>query len=33
VPYDDAEGWQRKLVTELHAANVPVSQAWWPVHA
>lgn len=29
VPYDDAEGWQRKLVTELHAANVPVSQTWW----
>jgi hypothetical protein len=28
VPYDDAEGWQRKLVTELHAANVPVSQTW-----
>ncbi len=31
VPYDDAEGWQRKLVTELHAANVPVSQTWWQV--
>jgi predicted nucleotide-binding protein len=29
VPFDDAEGWQRKLVTELHAANVPVSQTWW----
>jgi predicted nucleotide-binding protein len=33
VPYDDAEGWQRKLVTELHAANVPVSQTWWQVPA
>lgn len=31
VPFDDAEGWQRKLVTELHAANVPVSQTWWQV--
>lgn len=29
VPYDDQEGWQRKLVTELHAANVPVSPTWW----
>jgi predicted nucleotide-binding protein len=29
VPFDDQEGWQRKLVTELHAANVPVSQSWW----
>ena len=33
LPYDDAEGWQRKLVTELHAANVPVSQTWWQVPA
>lgn len=31
VPFDHAEGWQRKLVTELHAANVPVSQTWWQV--
>lgn len=29
VSFDDAEGWQRKLVTELHAANVPVSPTWW----
>lgn len=29
VPFDDQDGWQRKLVTELHAANVPVSQTWW----
>lgn len=29
VPFDDQEGWQRKLVTELHAANVPVSPTWW----
>lgn len=33
VPFDDAEGWQRKLVTELHAANVPVSQTWWQITA
>ncbi len=33
VPFDDAEGWQRKLVTELHAANLPVSQTWWQVPA
>lgn len=31
VPFDDQEGWQRKLVTELHAANVPVSPTWWQV--
>ncbi|MBB4267852.1 TIR domain-containing protein [Roseospira visakhapatnamensis] len=31
VPYDDAEGWQRKLVTELHAANVPGNcSVGWP---
>lgn len=29
VPLDDQDGWQRKLVTELHAANVPVSPTWW----
>ena len=29
VPFDDQDGWQRKLVTELHAANVPVSATWW----
>lgn len=29
VPFDDHEGWQRKLVTELHAADVPVSPNWW----
>ena len=29
VPYDDQDGWQKKLVTELHAANVPVSATWW----
>lgn len=33
VPFDDAEGWQRKLVTELHSANLPVSQTWWHVAA
>lgn len=33
VPFDDAEGWQRKLVTELHAANLPVSQTWWQLPA
>lgn len=33
VPFDDAEGWQRKLVTELHAANLPVSQTWWQIPA
>lgn len=31
VPLDDQDGWQRKLVTELHAANVPVSPTWWQV--
>jgi len=31
VPFDDQEGWQRKLVTELHAADVPVSPNWWQV--
>ena len=29
VPLDDQDGWQKKLVTELHAANVPVSATWW----
>jgi predicted nucleotide-binding protein len=29
VPLDDQEGWQRRLVTELHAADVPVSATWW----
>lgn len=29
VPFDDQDGWQRRLVTELHAANVPVSATWW----
>lgn len=29
VALDDQDGWQRKLVTELHAANVPVSPTWW----
>jgi predicted nucleotide-binding protein len=29
LPFDDQDGWQRKLVSELHAANVPVSQNWW----
>lgn len=29
VPLDDQDGWQRRLVTELHAANVPVSATWW----
>jgi hypothetical protein len=31
VPFDDQDGWQKKLVTELHAANVPVSATWWQV--
>lgn len=31
VPYDDQEGWQRRLVTELHAADVPVSPTWWQI--
>jgi len=29
VPLDDQDGWQRRLVTELHAAEVPVSATWW----
>lgn len=29
VPLDDQDGWQRRLVTELHAADVPVSATWW----
>ena len=29
LPFDDQDGWQRTLVTELHAANVPVSPTWW----
>lgn len=29
ISLDEDEGWQRKLVTELHAADVPVSQSWW----
>lgn len=29
VEFDNQEGWQRKLVNELHAADVPVSQNWW----
>jgi predicted nucleotide-binding protein len=29
VPLDDQDGWQKKLVTELHAANVPVAATWW----
>jgi predicted nucleotide-binding protein len=29
VHFDGQEGWQKKLVTELHAANVPVSASWW----
>jgi len=29
VPLDDQEGWQRRLITELHGANVPVSPTWW----
>ncbi len=31
VPFDENEGWQRKLITELHAANLPVSSEWWKV--
>lgn len=29
VPLDEQDGWRKKLVTELHAANVPVSATWW----
>lgn len=29
VPFDEEGGWEKKLVTELHAANVPVSETWW----
>lgn len=29
IPFDEQEGWQRKLVNELHAAEVPVSADWW----
>jgi predicted nucleotide-binding protein len=29
VQFDDQDSWQKKLVTELHAANVPVSADWW----
>lgn len=29
VAFDEQDGWQKKLVTELHAANVPVSATWW----
>ncbi|GGE02413.1 hypothetical protein GCM10011390_21600 [Aureimonas endophytica] len=29
VPLDNQDGWQRRLVTELHAADVPVSATWW----
>ncbi|RAZ83410.1 TIR domain-containing protein [Cereibacter johrii] len=28
-PSADSEAWQRPLVTELHAANIPVSADWW----
>ncbi len=29
VQLDEADGWQRQLVGELHAADVPVSETWW----
>ena len=29
IPFDDQDGWQRKLVTELHKANIVVSSHWW----
>lgn len=29
IHLDDDDGWQKKLVTELHAGDVPISPNWW----
>jgi predicted nucleotide-binding protein len=29
IPFDQHDGWQRRLVSELQAANVTVSPTWW----
>jgi len=29
IPFDNNDGWQRRLVTELQSADIPVSADWW----
>jgi predicted nucleotide-binding protein len=29
IHLDNDDGWQKRLVTELHAADVPISSNWW----